>query len=523
MRVRLSMYLEWIQPVALRKELLPSAENDPAFQDVRIYHDDLRLAEGTLYISMYCAPPEDAGDKVYFICNERSAKPGCNCIIIEDELSELAVFDKLHDCSVEYSNWISKLDQALIRGTTFQEILDLSENIIKNPIVILDSHYNFLAGSRKISPHDGKLYDVKKNGHPSPDTLLELAVGTEESDREYSGSFTCGATYRIAKRFGSQEMMADFKNEGFINLCIVIRFSVEKYNDAQKGILDILCDHLDVLVKRDDRLMSSSGGIDFFIDQLINGANPDQISKSIGIPRKGEYVTIMLEATMDDIKSGKVAIVNVMNGILPQSRAFCHENKFYSIVTYSTDKKSQAYYELQLKRMESLCNIVKCRCGISNMFSDLVDLQYSCVQAENAVRLIDGTRAIIPPENDADSMGYKSEKLCFYKDVMLFHVIDRTLGEARRYCFYPENFARMLKDDRQHNTNNCDILAEFLLNGQKYTTAAEKLHMHRNNVLYRLNRMQEKYNISYESRDEWLMLTICCLAAKMFPPTFPGE
>ena len=145
----------------------------------------------------------------YFICTEKTARPDCNCAIIEGDITELSVFDQLRDCSLHYTLWIREMDHALIRGTTFQELLDLSEDVVKNPIVILDSHYNFLAGSRNIQPHDGKLYDVKANGHPSPDTLLELAMGTEER-ATVRGEFSCGATYRIAKRFGCHEMMADF-------------------------------------------------------------------------------------------------------------------------------------------------------------------------------------------------------------------------------------------------------------------------------------------------------------------------
>ena len=520
MDVRLSMYLEWLSPDESRNDFTANAQRDPAFSDVRVCHEDLGgFREGTLYVSMSRKVPDGAGEGIYFICTEETKNPSCNCVVIETDWSEMAVYDKLRNCTRYYGDWVRQMELALINGTTFQELLDISEDVLKNPAVILDSHYNFLAGSRKISKDDAKLYEVKVNGQPSPDTLVLLAVEGNGSD-EKTGTLSCGAAYRVAHRFGENEMLADFKNDGFINLCLVIRFSAAEFSDAMLGIIDIFSDHLNVLVKRDDELMSSSGGIDFFAEQLINGANPDQIARSLMLPRMGEYVTIMLEPKVDDFKSSKIAVVNIMNGILPQSRAFCHDGRFYSIVTYSSDSRSQTYYVMQQQRISTLCGIVKCRCGISNMFMDLADLRHACVQANEALVLIDEAGRVLPPDHvDAAEDG----GLCFYKNVMLFHMIERTLGEAKRYCFYPENFARMLRDDMLHGTNNCDILEEFLLNGQKYTAAAEKLHMHRNNVLYRLNKMHEKYNIDYENREDSLMLTICCLAAKMFPPTFPGE
>ena len=50
------------------------------------------------------------------------------------------------------------------------------------------------------------------------------------------------------------------------------------------------------------------------------------------------------------------------------------------------------------------------------------------------------------------------------------------------------------QDDEAH-TNNYEFLYAYLLHERRTSTVAERLHMHRNNVNYRIGRIEEQFGI----------------------------
>ena len=51
------------------------------------------------------------------------------------------------------------------------------------------------------------------------------------------------------------------------------------------------------------------------------------------------------------------------------------------------------------------------------------------------------------------------------------------------------------KDDAERGTDNYQFLYEYLMDERRANIVAEKLHMHRNNVKYRIDRIESTYGI----------------------------
>lgn len=54
------------------------------------------------------------------------------------------------------------------------------------------------------------------------------------------------------------------------------------------------------------------------------------------------------------------------------------------------------------------------------------------------------------------------------------------------------------KDDIENGTNNLPVLFTFLANERRATNTGERIHMHRNGVLYRIERIERMYRISLD-------------------------
>ena len=53
----------------------------------------------------------------------------------------------------------------------------------------------------------------------------------------------------------------------------------------------------------------------------------------------------------------------------------------------------------------------------------------------------------------------------------------------------------MAEQDKTSKTNNYEFLNAYLVHERRLTVVAEKLHMHRNNVSYRINRIEKQFGI----------------------------
>ena len=63
-----------------------------------------------------------------------------------------------------------------------------------------------------------------------------------------------------------------------------------------------------------------------------------------------------------------------------------------------------------------------------------------------------------------------------------------------------------MESDREHGSNNAQILFAYLVAERRATQAGELLHMHRNNVLYHIPRIEEQIGLSLD--DYWVRLKL---------------
>ena len=97
------------------------------------------------------------------------------------------------------------------------------------------------------------------------------------------------------------------------------------------------------------------------------------------------------------------------------------------------------------------------------------------------------------------------DELYFDHAVMTISRGHRELLTSLRGC---RQLARIREYDRIHGTDNFVFLRQYLRYERRTTMVAEKLHMHRNNVKYRVDRLGELFGVDTDDDDERLELSI---------------
>jgi DNA-binding PucR family transcriptional regulator len=124
------------------------------------------------------------------------------------------------------------------------------------------------------------------------------------------------------------------------------------------------------------------------------------------------------------------------------------------------------------------------RCGISDVFDDLPELPDAYRQAEIALS-----------ESGSAAPGWNGAAR--FDAYFAWCLFDRS--ERAKRLFETSRYGKMLlglrRADGEKRTNNFEVLRIYLINERRAAETAMALHMHRNNVVYRIGRIEELLGI----------------------------
>ena len=100
------------------------------------------------------------------------------------------------------------------------------------------------------------------------------------------------------------------------------------------------------------------------------------------------------------------------------------------------------------------------------------------------------------------------EIFCFYEDHWLKNLIYSLPQKDKTFSFCDPCVLQMLHSDTKKSRQQLEILYEYLRCDRKLTNVANKLDMHRNNVIYHIKQMEEQWHLNLDDPDVRLKLLI---------------
>ncbi|MBQ9814672.1 MAG: helix-turn-helix domain-containing protein [Lachnospiraceae bacterium] len=194
------------------------------------------------------------------------------------------------------------------------------------------------------------------------------------------------------------------------------------------------------------------------------------------------YKNYLRVAVVDSIEKIEITDVkNYVNSTAEQLRhivgrdGLCTPVKDYVAVLINVDSEEED--RTVLNKIKKFCVMNKLRAGISMQFNDGLDMRKCHRQALDALAM----GAMVTP---SDNMAY-FDKLRIY----------RMISGSRRNMEYselvPECLRKLIMYDRENNTTFVETLEYYIFAVKNSKKAAEMLHIHRNTLLYRLDKIYE--------------------------------
>lgn len=175
------------------------------------------------------------------------------------------------------------------------------------------------------------------------------------------------------------------------------------------------------------------------------------------------------------------------------------------IVVILSGIPSQGVSEEKFQQLQDYCKENRLFCGMSNPFSNILDLPKYYKQSLRAIEI---------------GAGISNEPNLFcYQDHFVKHLLNSFLQQEDPTVFCCPQMKQLIECDKKDGRNLAETLYQYLLNGNTAATASA-MFIHRNTLLYRLNLINEIVNIDY---NDPLLKLYLILSYEMMQASRQGE
>ncbi|WP_158539676.1 CdaR family transcriptional regulator [Gordonibacter sp. 28C] len=467
--------------------------------------------------------PEDVGDAhLLFVCRAGNAadllrdKPAAFAVVLvaDDEKLPLDIEDVadrliavrqrdrfsyfiflLQSYFMHLLVWENELDRIVMRQGTLTELLDASTPVMKNFLFVSDNSFNVIARTTSVEPPDDLHRRIMDTGCLTPQMIAEKRQRLPEKKF-------------YAKEPSDLTPYARLSHPIYLNHTYFGSLSMSCCNlpltEGLKDLFSILMRHAMPMF---ERLWRSQVKLNiphyFFFAKMLEHA-----------PATDEYVRAQLAlAALDEQTQFKLVVLEIDEGTEPEraalvtrAAAFLNQGCAFCFA-YQTDVLALLYAPPSDARLSHRKTVDELEervfepygvvSGVSGIFERITDLDLAYRQAKLAL----GLKNTIESELFAADEG-TCKGVYLFDDALLYFLVDPTGKDERfmRFCFAHTMLQKIYREDQENDTNYLALFWFYLHSERNATAVAQRLHMHRNTVLYHIDKIQKRFDFDLSTK-----------------------
>jgi len=508
MEVSLALILD---ELGFATEIRGSEDENPKFETVELFipGETSFSPEKLLVCQLSEALAADGHEGTYFLCvrdkpidfDDDIAMKGIT--VFRGNISLRDLFNQVLRVFSKITKWIITLEKSVSRRNGLKDLLDISEPIFQNFITIQDSTFKLLCYTENIIPPSIVMSRLIKFGYHPPETM-ELF---RKHRRLEQFKMTTDVVINRDKATSKNDIVKKTIHiGGSILIMIVMDCCGRLANNAIVEMFEILVSYIERYAELDIAQTGGIGGVKALAADILE-KNVDDIEEArtraiyCGFPFDNDF-RLYVFAFEDDDNVPTTHIIHLLSEVFTDAIVFSWNQDVMLLESITTDISDTCQSVITtLERSDFTC-------GISNDFNCLWNLPSAHKQAVIAVdvssRLSD--RA---PNNIHDHF-------CMFSASLTYHVISasyRATPEAFKNSFISRSLSILRDYDNRHRTETAKILRVFLENERSATATAAIMHMHRNTVLYHMDKISNLLGLSLDNPDTRLQLLLAYKAA----------
>ncbi len=397
-----------------------------------------------------------------------------------------------------YNSWEQNLLNLIAQNASFQTMLDAGYEILSYPMVIMDINHNVIATTSTHMEDDQLLYCMK---HGYGKAFLNIINRSTPTLDEVMEQHVIETTSTIS-----------FHTLRVIHLCVPQHCSYfiglhkddnVPFSTAQRCLFDVFCQHLEKLIQNQHPGISQqTDKFSQFLETVLSTPADLNLSDYLSekqLPDTGHWqmMGIKFNNQMRFRTDYHLDVIEEIQNSLPP----CHCTLIRSIIVILFDQPLDEQKYLPKLRYSLL--IHDAVSAFSNPFFHLADVRKVWSQILFMFQ---------------DEEVFSRENVRFYKDYVTehcLHLIARSYpGELQEHSA----FQKLAAFDEKNDTDYQATLRCYLENNCNMNSAACRLNIHRNSLLYRIHKIEEilGYNITDSTENMYMLFSSLLISQRLY-------
>jgi len=382
---------------------------------------------------------------------------------------------------------------ALYSDTGLQGMADAAYGVFGNPLFVVDKSYKYLAISSGTVPNNLLMEQENTLGYIA-DEGIQFIRKVQLDDK-------------VRKNKRPLYFLNPVHNNGMLVGAIMIHnievghvmiYELNKpFVDSDYELLQRLCKLISVELQKNDFYKKNKGTMfTFFLADLLDnqmGNHKDVKGRleALGCKLKEELYVLSISMRNNPSSESKMElIINEIQRIIPDSLYVIYQNAIVLLLHFKHGNKLEGY------AFEELSDYLKSNqlvAGVSNNFSTIQDMRKYYEQSLKAAEL-----------------GYQIGNefgIYRYENVSIFHIMEICEKSGHNlvdYC-HPA-LETLIRYDKDKNAEFLNTLYQYLNFSQNTMKTAKALHIHKNTLLYRVDKIKKITGNPLDHGDELIKL-----------------
>jgi len=436
-------------------------------------------------------------------------------IIVNENLDVVRLLNRVQLLFNSIRDWYQDMQSALIQERSLQELLDLSEPILGNTINISDSAFTLLARTRHIETDDPVSLALAELGY-HPESTLRLFRGHRRYEAWADATSLLVNDSRELAPYTLVNKVFRFRNTYFTHVVMVC-----DHHPISPGLLELFTMLTEILAIYAERNWKGKSALSHNYDQFMTDLLSRELTSAVTISERAQYLGIrdtgrFCLVKIAAAKGMEASLGRIGRDLLeqiPSCQVILYQEAVVALVHLTAAEQGGLP---SFKRTETLLEHHQARAGVSNEFSSLTGMADAYEQASIALTYSCGMRGetllnSLMPMAEAD-------RICFFQNRVLHGLLGA--GSRNEAIWRESKYYSALKClydyDGRHGSNNLRLLRVYLYLERKATEVGQTMHMHRNNVLYHIARIEELTGLSMDDHSNRLGLELSFLLLELY-------
>lgn len=514
MKITANMVIEALSGLDIQS-CLPDRVN-PAFERAQLLPDGaFRPEPDVLYVGLLQNLPEmDVHSPPYYcLClqspDDRVAEfHRKNLIVVTGEMSLERLFCQVQEIFIRVGMWVEQLQKSVLSGSSLETLTHMTEQIMGNTVNIADSALNFIAGT-SLDTDDPLSLLARQTGHYPFKTVSSQIPVAETPEADTSGDPQILNIPDISP-YTMVSQALKYQDDKFIHVVMVCDH--RPYSPALLDLFQIFLEPVSLYLLHHQPNSQSTYDQEALFADLIEHrlAGRGEITKraqSANVPFSGTFQLFLMP-----IQANDASLLAQLRKELLALFSSVHIGAYHQhlILLASCPLSSgDAAAEDSFPALSDLLRKHDLYCGVSDRFVSLLKFSQGFTQAAVALRY---SRALEWSRNqffpDSASRVWVFGRYSFY-----YFFADKFQEFILNFDnHYLGALSRLQDYDKAHLTDYTRTLYIYLMCERNTTQVGKLLHMHRNNVAYRVSRISDIIAMNLADPDVRLNLMLAYLS-----------